>query len=95
MVCIFEDLVTGLLLSEMFGLTLSLLGFRLPEHGEVLVLSTHPICQSWKTDVSWEEVERCESALPLVFSATTDSFKTVSQLSLVFDIGYGLLPARK
>lgn len=54
--------------------------------------SVHLFCQSWKTDVPWEEVERFESAL-LVFSATTDSFKTVSW-QRGFDTGYGL-PARK
>lgn len=35
------------------------------------------------------------SSALLLFSATTDSFKTVSQQSLVFDTGYGVLPARK
>lgn len=75
-------------------LTSPLLGFRLPGHEEVDMLSTHLICQSWNTGVSWEEVERCESAL-LLFSATTDSFKTASQQSLVLDTGCGVLPARK
>lgn len=92
MACTFEGLVTGLFPAEMFRLISSLLEFRLPGHGEVLRLSTHVICQSWKTGVSWEEVERCESAL-LVFSATTDSFQTASQ-QRGFDTGYGL-PARK
>lgn len=92
MACTFEGLVTGLFPAEMFRLISSLLEFRLPGHGEVLRLSTHVICPSWKTGVSWEEVERCESAL-LVFSATTDSFQTASQ-QRGFDTGYGL-PARK
>lgn len=94
MACTFKGSVTSLVPSEMFRLTSSLLEFRLPGHTEVLILSAHLSCQSWKTDVSWEEVERCEFAL-LVFSATTDCFKTVSQQSLVFGTDYGLLPARK
>lgn len=97
MACNCEGLVTGLFPSEMSRLASSLLGFRLPEHGEVHILSSHLICQSYKTDVSWEEAKRCR------WDCSSHSYLShygflqnrASHQPLVFDIGYGLLPARK
>lgn len=48
MACMLEGLATGLFPSEMFRLTSSLLEFRLPGHEEVLILSAHLICHSWR-----------------------------------------------
>lgn len=97
MSCKFEELVTGLFPTEMSRLASSLLGFRLPKHGEVLILSSHLICQSKKTDVFWEEAERCGwvCSAPGFLSHYRFLQNKASQQPLLFDIGYGLLPARK